>query len=82
MRWVGNIEHMAKDRRAYKVSVEDRQGKRSPGRLRYKGEDTIKMDRNEIEWEWSGFIVSGLRQVVGSFKHNEMLVIFEWRSND
>jgi hypothetical protein len=58
--WVGNIEHMTKNRRAYKVSVENREGKRPSGRRRYKREDNIKMDHNEIEWEWSGFIWLGI----------------------
>jgi hypothetical protein len=62
------MEHVAKNRKAYKVSAESHEGKRPLGRRRYKGEDDSKMYRDEIEWERVDSPGSRLEPVVGCLK--------------
>jgi hypothetical protein len=54
MRWVGHVACMGEGRKVYMVLVGKSEGKRSPGRLRHRGEDGIRMDLREIGWRGSG----------------------------
>jgi len=48
MRWAGHVASMGKRRGVYRVLVGKPEGKRPPGRLRYRWEDNIKMDLQEV----------------------------------
>jgi hypothetical protein len=52
MRWVGHVACMGDRRGAYKVLVRKPEGKRLLGRHRYKWGDNIKMDTQEVGWDW------------------------------
>jgi hypothetical protein len=48
---------MVESRSSYRVLVGIPEGRRPLGRLRYRWEDNIKMDRREVEWggmDWIG----------------------------
>ena len=48
MRWVGHVMYMGERRSIYRVLVEIPEGKRPFGRPRYRWEDNIKMDLQEL----------------------------------
>jgi hypothetical protein len=48
MRWAGNVARMGEDRKMYKVSVGEPEGKRPLGRPRRRWEDGIRIDLREI----------------------------------
>jgi len=48
MRWVGHVERMGEGRGVYRVLVGKPGGKRPLGRPRYRWEDNIKMDLQEV----------------------------------
>jgi hypothetical protein len=50
MSWGGHVIHMGKRRGAYRVLVGKDEGKRPLGRSRYRWEDNIKMDLQEVGW--------------------------------
>ena len=59
MRWVGHAAHMGERRGAYRVLVGKPQRKRPLGRPRYRWEDNIKMDIQELGWgggAWTGLV--------------------------
>jgi hypothetical protein len=47
--WVGHIVRMGKKRNVYRILVEKPEGNRPLGRLRYRWENSIKMDLRDIE---------------------------------
>jgi len=49
MRWVGHVAHMGESRGVYRVLVGKPKGKRPLGRPRFRWEDNIKMDLQEVE---------------------------------
>ena len=50
MKWVGHVAHMGGRRGACRVLVGKPEGKRPLGRPRYRWEDNIKMDHQEVGW--------------------------------
>ena len=55
MTWAGHVVGMGEKRGAYKVLVGKPEGNRPLGRPRYRWEDNIKMDIQEVEWRaWTG----------------------------
>ena len=48
MRWAGHVACMGERAGVYRVLAVKPEGKRSPGRPRRRGEDNIKMDRQEV----------------------------------
>ena len=50
MKWVGHVARMGGRRGAYRVLVGKPEGKRPLGRPRYRWEDNIKMDLQELGW--------------------------------
>jgi hypothetical protein len=48
IRWEGHVIHMAERRRIYRVLVGTLEGKRPLGRPRFRWEDNIKMDLQEV----------------------------------
>ena len=48
MRWAGHVERMGEDRGVHRVLVGKPEGKRPLGRPRYRWEDNIKMDLQEV----------------------------------
>jgi len=55
MTWAGHVVGMGEKRGAYKVLVGKPEGNRPLGRPRYRWEDNIKMDIQEVEWgAWTG----------------------------
>ena len=48
MRWVGNVAYMRERRGIYRVLVGKPEGKRPLGRPKYRWEDDIKMDLQEV----------------------------------
>ena len=50
MRWVGQVACMGEWRGAYRVLVRKLEGKRPLGRPRYRWDNNIKMDLQEIRW--------------------------------
>jgi hypothetical protein len=57
MRWAGNIVRIGEKRNAYRLLVEQLEGKRPLGRPRRKCVDIIKMELEEREWsvvDWIG----------------------------
>jgi len=48
MKWVGHVAHMGERRGACRVLVGKPEGKRLLGRPRYRWEDNIKMDLQEV----------------------------------
>jgi hypothetical protein len=55
--WAGHVARMGEGRGAYRVLVGRPQGKRPLGRPRYRWEDNIKMDLQEVGWgAWTGLI--------------------------
>jgi hypothetical protein len=57
LRWAGHVACMGDRRGAYRVLVRRSDGKRSLGRPRYRWEDNIKMDLQEVGWgAWTGLI--------------------------
>jgi len=57
MRWAGHVAHMWKYRGVYKLLMGKPEGKRQLGRPRYRWEDNIKMDLQEVGCGvWTGLI--------------------------
>jgi len=54
MRLTGHVASMGEKRDAYKILVGKPQGRRPFGRPKYRLENNIKMDLQEIKWGWSG----------------------------
>ena len=55
MTWAGHVVGVGEKRGAYKVLVGKPEGNRPLGRPRYRWEDNIKMDIQEVEWRaWTG----------------------------
>jgi hypothetical protein len=58
MRWAGHVaEKMGEKRKTYRLLVGKPDGKRQPGRPRYRWVDNIKMDLGETGWgcvDWIG----------------------------
>jgi hypothetical protein len=55
MRWAGHVARVGEERKMYKVSVGNSEGKRPVGRLRRRWEDGIRVDLRKIGWgggEW------------------------------
>jgi hypothetical protein len=50
MKWVGHVTGMGERRGEYRVWVEKPEGRRPLGRPRYRWENNIKMDLQEVEW--------------------------------
>jgi hypothetical protein len=48
MRWAGTVACMGEGRGVYRVLVGKLEGKKPLGRLRYRWEDNIKMDLQEV----------------------------------
>jgi hypothetical protein len=48
IRWAGNVARMGEGRGVYRVLVGKPEGKRPLGRPRYRWEDNIKMDLQEV----------------------------------
>ena len=48
MRWAGHVARMGEDRVVHRVLVGNPEGKRPLGRQRYRLEDNIKMDLQEV----------------------------------
>jgi len=57
MRWVGLVVCMGERRDAYRVLVGRPEGKRPLGRPRFRWEDNIKMDLQEVGWGGMDWIV-------------------------
>jgi len=51
MRWEGHVAGMGEMKNAHKVLVGKLERKRPLGRLRRRGEDNIRKDSKEIDWE-------------------------------
>jgi len=49
MRWAGHVAHMGKSSGIYRVLVGKPEGRRPLGRPRYRWEDNIKMNLQEVE---------------------------------
>jgi hypothetical protein len=49
VRWTGYVAHTGEMRNTYRILVVKTKMKRKLGRLRYSGDDNIKIDLNEIE---------------------------------
>jgi len=49
MRWAGHVARMGKKRNAYRILVENPEGKRPLGRPRWSWEDNNKMNLQEIQ---------------------------------
>jgi len=57
MRWAGHVAYMGERRGVYSVLVGKPEGKIPLGRPRYRWEDNIKMDLQELVWgSWTGLI--------------------------
>jgi hypothetical protein len=57
MRWAGHVARMGEKRNAYRILVENPEGKRPFGRPRRMLEDNIKVDLREKGWiVWIGLI--------------------------
>ena len=57
MKWAWHVAHMGERRDEYRVLVGKPEGKRPLGRPRYRWEDNIKMDLQEVGWgTWTGMI--------------------------
>jgi len=63
MRWVGHVARLGARRRVYRVLVEKPEGKRPLGRSRYRWEDNIKMDHQEVGCEGMDWIELALDRV-------------------
>ena len=48
MRWAGHVARMGERRDVYSVFVRKPEGKRPLGRPRFRGQDNIKMDLQEV----------------------------------
>jgi hypothetical protein len=51
MRWAGHVARIGEKRNAYRILVEEAEGRRPLGRPRRRWVDNIKMDLREIEWD-------------------------------
>jgi hypothetical protein len=51
MRWAGHVACMEAARNAYRILVEEPEGKRPLGRSTCRWGDNIKMDLREIGWD-------------------------------
>ena len=56
MRWAGRLAHMVVEMDAYNVLVVRPGGKRPLVKPKRRGNYNIKIDSEEIEWKWTGFI--------------------------
>ena len=56
MKWVEHVTGMGERRGVYRVLVGKPEGKRLRGRPRYRWEDNIKMDIQEVGWGRMGWI--------------------------
>jgi hypothetical protein len=54
MRWAGHVALVGERRVAYRVLVEKSEGNRPLGRPRFRWGDNLKMDTQEMGWEWAG----------------------------
>jgi hypothetical protein len=55
MRWAGHVARMEGKRRAYRILMGRREGRRPLGRPRRIGENNIKMDLQDVGWgAWTG----------------------------
>jgi len=60
MRWAGHVARMGEERGVYMVFVGEREGRRPLGRPRCRWVDNIRMDLQEVECGYMGWI--GLAQ--------------------
>jgi hypothetical protein len=51
VRWAEHVARMGEKRNAYRILVENPEGKRPLGRPRHRWVDTIKIDLREIGWD-------------------------------
>jgi hypothetical protein len=56
MRWAGHVAQIEEKRNAYRILVENPEGKRPLGRQRRMWMDNIKMDLKEIGWDGMDWI--------------------------
>ena len=57
MKWAGHVAHMWEKRTVYRVLVWKPEGKRPLGRPRYRLQDNIELDLEEVGWRaWTGLI--------------------------
>jgi hypothetical protein len=56
MRWTGHVARMGEKRNAYRILVENPEGKRPLGRPRRSRVDNIKMGLREIGWDGMDWI--------------------------
>jgi hypothetical protein len=56
MRWVGHVARMGEKRNAYRILVENPEGKRPLGRPRRRWVDNIKINLKEIGWDGGDWI--------------------------
>jgi hypothetical protein len=54
MRWAEHVAHMGEGRGLYRALVGKSEGKRPLGRPRYRGEDNIKAELQEVGCGWCG----------------------------
>jgi hypothetical protein len=50
MRWAGHVARVEEKRNAYRILVENPEGKRPLGRPRHRWEDNVRMDLTDIGW--------------------------------
>jgi hypothetical protein len=51
VRWAGHVARMGEKRNAYRILVENPEGKRLPGSPRRRWMDNINLDLREIGWD-------------------------------
>jgi hypothetical protein len=56
MRWVEHVARMGEKRNAYRILVENPEGKRPLGRPRRRWVDSVEMDHREIGWDGMDWI--------------------------
>jgi hypothetical protein len=59
MRWAGHVENIGEMRNAWRALVGKPDGNRPLGRLKYRGEDNIKVYIEEGRLEFCGLVSSG-----------------------
>ena len=59
MRWAGHVAHMVERRGACRVLVENPEGNSPLGRARFRWEDNIKVDLQDVGWNGSSWLRIG-----------------------
>jgi hypothetical protein len=57
IRWAGHVASMGERRNAYKVSVENHEGRSTRGKPRYRWEDNIETVYKDIGWEGMDWVM-------------------------